>query len=77
MKVSGQLHGPAALPHANSPCYPLDRRLGGTQSLSGHGGEEKNSQPLPGLEPRIILPVAQRYTTQLPRLLEIPLRMRN
>jgi hypothetical protein len=23
----------------------LDRRLGGPQSSSGHGGEEKNSQP--------------------------------
>jgi len=31
--------------------YPLDRRLDGPQNLSGHGGEEKNSQPLPGLEP--------------------------
>jgi hypothetical protein len=27
-----------------SPWYPLDRRLGGPQSRSGHGGEEKNSQ---------------------------------
>jgi hypothetical protein len=26
--------------------YPLDRRLGGPQSRSGRGGEEKNSQPL-------------------------------
>jgi hypothetical protein len=24
------------------PQYPLDRRLGGPQSWSGHGGEEKN-----------------------------------
>jgi hypothetical protein len=31
--------------------YPLYRRLGGPQSLSGRGGEEKNSQPLPGLDP--------------------------
>jgi hypothetical protein len=38
----------------------LDRRLGGPQSFSEHGGEEKNSQPLPGLEPPIIQPVAQR-----------------
>jgi hypothetical protein len=30
--------------------YPLDRRLGGPQSRSGRGGEEKNSQPPPGLE---------------------------
>jgi len=30
----------------------LDRRLGGPQSRSGRGGEEKNSQPLPGIEPQ-------------------------
>jgi hypothetical protein len=36
----------------------LDRRLGGPQSRSGHGGDEKNFQPLPGLEPPIIHPVA-------------------
>jgi hypothetical protein len=34
-----------------SPWYPLDRSLGGPQSRSGRGGEEKNSQPLPGIEP--------------------------
>jgi len=38
-------------PHGKSPWYPLDRRLGGTQSCSGCGGEEKNSQPTPGIEP--------------------------
>jgi hypothetical protein len=32
-----------------SPWYPLDR-LGGPQSRSGRGGEEKNSQPPPGIE---------------------------
>jgi len=32
-----------------SPWYPLDRRLGGLQSLSGSDGEEKNSQPPPGI----------------------------
>jgi hypothetical protein len=47
------------------PRYPSDRRLGGSQSLFGRGGEEKNSQALPGLEPPIIQPVAQRYTTDL------------
>jgi hypothetical protein len=30
--------------------------LGGPQSRSGRGGEEKNSQPLPGLEHPIIQP---------------------
>jgi hypothetical protein len=34
-----------------SPWYPLDRRLGGPQNRSGHGGEERNSQPPPGIEP--------------------------
>jgi hypothetical protein len=43
--------------------------MGGPQSLSGRGGEEKNSQPLSGLEPPIIQPVAQRYTTELSRIL--------
>jgi hypothetical protein len=36
----------------NSPGYPLDRRLGESQRWPERGGEEKNSQPLPGLEPR-------------------------
>jgi hypothetical protein len=51
MEMSGQLHAPAALPQGKSPCYPLAKRLGGTQSRSGRGGEEKNPQPPPGIEP--------------------------
>jgi hypothetical protein len=50
MEVSVQLRGPAALPQGKSPWYPLDRRLGGPQSRSGRGGEEKNSQPPPEIE---------------------------
>jgi hypothetical protein len=42
----------------------LAGRLGGPQSRSGRGGEQKNSQPLPGLEP----PIIQRYTTELSQL---------
>jgi hypothetical protein len=42
-------------PQGKSPWYPLDRRLGGPQSRSGRGGEDKNSQPLPGNEPLNIL----------------------
>jgi hypothetical protein len=30
-------------PQGKSPWYPLDRRLGGPQSQSGHGAKEKNS----------------------------------
>jgi hypothetical protein len=43
MEVSGQLHAPAALLQGMTLRYPLDRRLGGPQSRSGRGGEEKNS----------------------------------
>jgi hypothetical protein len=35
-----------------SPRFPLDRRLGGPQSLSENVGEAKNSQFLPEIEPR-------------------------
>jgi hypothetical protein len=39
-------------PQGKSPWYPLDRRLGGPQSRSGRGCEEKNSQPLRESNPR-------------------------
>jgi hypothetical protein len=51
MEVRGQLHAPAALPQGKSPWYPLDRRLCGPQSRAARRGEEKNSQPPPGIEP--------------------------
>jgi hypothetical protein len=39
-------------PQGKNPWYQFDRRLGGPQSPSGRGGEEKNSQPPPGIEPQ-------------------------
>jgi hypothetical protein len=36
MEVSGQLHSPAALSQGKSPFYPLNRRMGGTQSHTIH-----------------------------------------
>jgi hypothetical protein len=69
MEVSGQLHAPAVLPPEK------ERKLDRSQSRFGRAGEEKNSQPLPGLEPPIIQPAAQRYTTELSiiiLLLQIP-----
>jgi hypothetical protein len=45
-----------------SPWYLWDRRLGGTQSRSRRGGEEKNSRSLLGMEPQILQHVAQRYS---------------
>jgi hypothetical protein len=51
MGVSGQHHAPAAIyPREMDLPYPLDRRLGGPQSRSGH--EKKILLPLPGIEPR-------------------------
>jgi hypothetical protein len=60
-------------PQENSPWYALDRRLGGTQGLSGCGGEEKNSQSPIGTRtpPPSIQPVAQCYTSELSQLLII------
>jgi hypothetical protein len=65
MEVRCQLHATAALPPGKEPLVPIERRLGGPQNRSGRGGEEKNSQPLPGLEPPINQPVAQRSTGNL------------
>jgi hypothetical protein len=65
----GQLHVPAGLPQRNSPWYPLDRRLGGPESLSGRVGEEKKFQAHAGTRSPIIQPLTQRYTTELSRLL--------
>jgi hypothetical protein len=67
MEMSGEFRALPALPQVKGPWYPLDRKLGGPQSRSGRFDEEKNSQPLPGLEPLIVQPVAQRYTTELTR----------
>jgi hypothetical protein len=52
MEVCGQVHVPAALPFGKNPRYPMDRRLGGPHSRSERSGEEKNSHPLPGIEPQ-------------------------
>jgi hypothetical protein len=52
-------------PQGKHPWYPLYRKLGGPQTRSGRGSQEKNSQLLPGIEPPIIQPVFQCYTTEL------------
>jgi hypothetical protein len=57
-------------PQGKSSWYPLDKRLGGPESRSERGGEEKNSQSLPRLEPPIIQPVAQRYITEISPFLD-------
>jgi hypothetical protein len=62
MELNGQLHAPAPLPPGKSPRYPLDR-LGGLQSHSGHGGEEKIPSPCreSNSGTPIVQLVAQRY----------------
>jgi hypothetical protein len=51
-------------PQGKIPQYPLDKRLGGSQGRSGHGGDEKNSQPRRESNPDhpIVQPVASPYT---------------
>jgi hypothetical protein len=45
-----QLHAPAALPTEKESQYPLDRRLGGSQSRFQPCELVKNLFPLPGIE---------------------------
>jgi hypothetical protein len=47
MEVNGQLHAPAALPPGKEPLVPIGYEAEWSQSRSGRGGEEKNSQPPP------------------------------
>jgi hypothetical protein len=56
--VGGQRHTPAALPPGKTR-YPLYRRLGGPQGLSGR---VRNISPPPGFDPRTVLPVTICYT---------------
>jgi len=52
-------------PQGKSPRYPLNRRLGGPQSRSVRGDEEKEFAALcRDSNPPIIQPVAQRYKIQ-------------
>jgi hypothetical protein len=62
MGVSGQCHAPAVLyPRGKDPWYPLDRRLDGLQSRSGHGLEKKSSAPV-GDQTPIVQSVVRQYT---------------
>jgi hypothetical protein len=72
MRMSGQSHAPAALyPRGNDLRYPLDRRLGGPQSRSGHRDcrkilclcRESN------LDSRVVQSVDRHYTDLATRLL--------
>jgi len=62
MEESGQFHAPVALYPGKEPRYPLNLRLGGVQNRFGHGAEEKNSQPLPGIKHQSSSPQSSHYT---------------
>jgi hypothetical protein len=49
MEMSSQLHTPAALPPGKELQVPIGYECEWVRS--GRGGEEKNSQPPPGIEP--------------------------
>jgi hypothetical protein len=69
MEASGLLHVPATLPPGKELPVPIGKRLGGPQSRSGRGDEEKNSQPPPGIEPRSSSSYSVAIPTELSRLL--------
>jgi hypothetical protein len=54
MKVSGQLQVSATLSLENQPNIPTVWKMGGTQTASGHYGEEKNLSLLPGNESQLL-----------------------
>jgi len=52
MEVSCHLKAPVALPQGTEPLYPLNIRLRGPQSQSGHFSAKKNLLFLPRIKPR-------------------------
>jgi hypothetical protein len=56
MGANCQIHAPVTVPPGERPQYPLERTLVVPQSRSGHGGEERESLPLSGIEPRSASP---------------------
>jgi hypothetical protein len=52
MEMSGQLHAPAALLPGKEPLVPIGYEAGwAPEPFWTRGGEEKNSQPPPGIVP--------------------------
>jgi hypothetical protein len=73
MGVSGQRHAPAALyPRGKDPRYPLDRRLGGTQSRSGLDAGARRKILCPCRGSNLNRPIVQPVVTPI-----LPELMRN
>jgi hypothetical protein len=62
MEVSGQFHAPATLLQGNKPLVPILYDAGWTSEGSGCGGEEKETLPLPRIEPQSSSRKASQYT---------------
>jgi hypothetical protein len=72
MEVSGQLHALAALPVRKNLWYPLNRRLGGPHSQSGHFEEEKNFLPYQESNPGSSSQQTSHYTNYaIPALTDV------
>jgi hypothetical protein len=54
--------------------YPVDRRLGGPQSRSGHRSYRKNSSPVPEIDSRWSSLYSDTILTELPRFIAEQLR---
>jgi hypothetical protein len=54
MRLSGRLYSLGALPHGDSPWYPLDRKVGELEGRYEHFGEQKNYLSLLGIELRLL-----------------------
>jgi len=67
--VNDQLYAPATLAPEKSPGYPLYKRWDGPQNRSGRCGEEKNPQPLAGIE--LLSIVVQNFFSQPLNMLAI------
>jgi hypothetical protein len=57
------------------PQYPLDRMLGGPQSLSGHCGEEKNLLTMLGIEPLLLSHPTHSVVTIPTKLPQLPVSL--
>jgi hypothetical protein len=54
------------IPGERFPRYPLNRRLGGPQSLSGRFGEENNLLPVPGIQAHFLgCPISSVVTIRI------------
>jgi hypothetical protein len=65
MDVCGQPHATATSPAGKEPLIPTGKEAGWAPKPVWTQWRKKKSLPLPGLEPPIIQPVAQRSTTEL------------